>query len=549
MSGDFWVGPPTGPDTYRLVALIGGGGEGEVWKGVLPLSTGGRSQVAIKVMHAHDPQGDWEHVGHLLKSLSHPGLVRVVDVFTGPPKHRQGTAPDGPLLRYVVMDHAAGPTLREWCDENPDATASQRIRMLRTVAAALDEMHSGASTQVPVTHGDVKPANIVVTGDGASVLVDLGLVQLADAAGPSGHSAPYAAPELRRPGARPSPEADRFAFTVTTAQVLLGQPPPVGRDGWLDTAELARLLATSPVSARRPAMVRRLLEALDAPPDVRPRPLGAWLDSLSETLSQVTTGGTPAATTWVPDPAEAPTVFHGAAPAQPTRRRRRWPLVAVGLVAAVGATAAALLFASGAISGTGPAVPPRAAATTPASALPPTDPTATSVPTTRTPTPTTSRNESSTGLDPGETGYLSQLRPVDDNDDQAINGDYDTGPYDTGGDRYGRSVRLTAGCSNRDGGSYWVEYDIAEDFTRLTAAVGLADTSASDSAVTYTITGDQTVLASGPLTLGQIDTVDVPVTGVLRLRLSMTDPATIRDGCRSSNSSARVVFGDAALVP
>ncbi|MDN5933049.1 MAG: protein kinase, partial [Pseudonocardia sp.] len=527
MSAEFWVGPPGAPDTYRLVSLIGGGGEGEVWKGVLPLSTGGRRQVAVKVMRGR-PEPAWDRVGHLMTSLSHPGLVRVTDVFSGSRMHRPGEGAGGDDHRYVVMDHVAGSTLRDWCDENPHATAAERLRMLRTVAAALDEMHSGASTEVAVAHGDVKPANIVVTPEGATVLVDLGLVQLTDAAGPAGHSTPYAAPELRTPGTHPTPEADRFAFAVTTAQVLTGQPPPLGRDGWLDVTALGHALAAHPVTARRPVLVGRILAVLQAPPEARPRPLGAWLDAAAETLSQVTNGGTPqpgeprsAAVTYVPDP---PTTAFAAvapvAPAPPPRRRRGRLLLVAGL--AVVALGAGTLFAIN--SGAGPGPTGNAAGIEPAAAPLGAPATTTPVPS-RPTTPASSRSRTSgaNGLDPNETAYLSLLDIVDE-DAAAGNSYTERGDFAAGGDVYGRSLQLKVSCGGRDGGDYWIEYDLSQDYTRLTAAVGLADTSAADSAVTYEITGDQRPLASGQLTLGRVDGVDVDVTGVLRLRLLINDP-------------------------
>jgi serine/threonine protein kinase len=292
VGSEFYVGPDSAPDTFRLVTLLGGGGEGEVWKSELSLSANGRGTRAVKILPARPGEETrMQRIKHLLTTLSHPGLVRVTDVFVGPRMHRAGLADPATRQGYVAMELIEGVTLREWCDETPDASASERIRKLRTVAAALDHMHSGVSTAVPVAHGDVKPSNIVVRPDGGTVLVDLGLTRLADATGIAGRSAPYAAPELRRPGALPSPEADRFAFAVTTAQVLAGQPVPVGQDGWLDRDALEVLLHTSQITARRHVLINRILDAVTRAPDDRPTPLLDWLGSLADVATSRGTGG------------------------------------------------------------------------------------------------------------------------------------------------------------------------------------------------------------------------------------------------------------------
>ncbi|WP_239309568.1 protein kinase [Frankia sp. Cj3] len=304
-----WVGPATRPDTYVLKETIGRGSEGEVWRAELPLSTEGRATVAVKTMFRPPSDEAWEKQSRLLTTLSHPGLVRVTSMFIGPSWHLAGAASPNTRVGYVVMDFVEGMTLREWWDENPDARVSERIRKLRTVAAALDHMHSGGQTVQGVAHGDVKPSNIVVRGDGVAVLVDLGLARLTDGTGIAGRTAPYAAPELRVVDPIPTPEADRFAFVVTMAEVLLGHlVPRVEGLGWVDVAALEEALNRSPRTATRPALVKHILDALAAdPPAERCRPtavgltaaggtgpaarsdwLSAWLDSATETLSHVT---------------------------------------------------------------------------------------------------------------------------------------------------------------------------------------------------------------------------------------------------------------------
>src|SRR5436305_7792060 len=82
--GRFLVGPPSAPDRYIVVRCLGGGGEGEVWSGLLPLSPTGASKVAIKILRDdlfNRDDASWERHAQLLHAINHPGLVRVREAF------------------------------------------------------------------------------------------------------------------------------------------------------------------------------------------------------------------------------------------------------------------------------------------------------------------------------------------------------------------------------------------------------------------------------------------------------------------------------------
>lgn len=571
---EFWVGPADAPETYQLINILGGGGEGDVWKAVLPLSDAGRRQVAVKIMRGNgsmDEESQWARFGHLLQSLSHPGLVRVTGVFTGPGPHRRGQPPPAGVFRYVVMDYIDGVTLREWADENPDASAAARLSMLRTVAAALDEMHSGAATEVPVAHGDIKPANIVVRPDGGAILVDLGLVRLADAAGPSGRSNPYAAPEIRGPGAQATPEADAFAFAATTAQVLTGQALPTDQHGFLDLGTLQRLLNGHPVTARRPMLVRQILSVLSAPPEARPRQLGAWLAAASDTLSQVTSpAGAPTAAS-IPlqagpagDLATAPTTLMPAGRRQ-RRSRHKGLLVGAGLLVVVLAAGggAYALTAGGEDHRTGAAHPPSTTtASTTDPTTPPSSPPADASLDATAPTETSPGTEPSTDTGttqptdtspfnagsslPPTTQWVSEMTVVAQDD--ASSGRGETQAFKTNGVLYGHSIGDSPGCFNQDGGDYWTEYDLSRAWSTLDGVIGISDDSPDTSRVTWKVFGDGKLLASGVSTLGVATRLHVSVANVLRLRLLINDPASAQTNGACTTDQTYLVWGNLQLT-
>lgn len=565
----FWVGPPSAPETYQLVTALGGGAEGEVWTAVLPLSAEGRRNVAIKILPPELSGADeetWVRHGHLLRSISDPGLVRVLEVFTGPPRHRRGNIPPG-ANRYVVMDLIEGVTLREWLDENPTANVSQRLRALRAVAAALDEMHSGSQTAVPVAHGDVKPSNIVMRPDSSTVLVDLGLTRLTDGTGRVGRSRPYAAPELFAPGAHTTPDADRFAFVATLVHCVLGEPPPVGQLGPDLNATLARLQA-NPVTARRPILIQRIMEALAAPPGGRPTNLRAWLSGLTDTLSQVTEtgsnpggwasgtsmgeptatgaflpapGGMPPAGGAVP-PLMRPTAPHPLVPPPMPRPRSRKPLVLAGVIIAL----VLVLGGGGAVwalsgddkparntglPGTGESSRSQLGTSTtpsPTSLLTPAasgSESASEVPGDGQPSDT-----SSSSLDPSAlVGPSPGIRLTDDPDNfiAARSGVDTRDNLNVNGREQLRAFADGWGCCGNTTREAYIDINLGRAYTKLTARFGLEDHSAANSAVRFEVFADGNTLYDHSFILGQSSDVTLTVTGVLRLRFYFVGPLDI----------------------
>ncbi|RNM16239.1 serine/threonine protein kinase [Nocardioides pocheonensis] len=266
----FWVGPADEPGRYRLTHLLGSGGEGEVWRAVRAGDE--EREVAVKIdTLPSDGTDDWAKRLDALGSLVVPGLVRVEETFVGVARHRaDDDTSAAPTHRYVVMNHVPGLTLRTWLDEHPDAAPRERIRILRGVAATLSRLHRGNGGPGPITHGDVKPTNIIIGTDGAPVLVDLGLLRPAGSGPASGRTAAYSSPELRNPDGRPGPRADTFSFAVTAMETLTGLTPPLSIDGSLDLDATRARVATAPALRARPVLRRQLLRSLAPEPEGRP---------------------------------------------------------------------------------------------------------------------------------------------------------------------------------------------------------------------------------------------------------------------------------------
>jgi eukaryotic-like serine/threonine-protein kinase len=251
--------PGTRIGVYRIVALIGRGGMGEVYRA--DRADGQFEQtVAIKLLRI-EPGASVARFNaerQILAELDHPGIARLFD---------GGMHSDG--RPYMVMEFVEGQALTAWCEFHT-STLDERLELFLQVCAAVAYAHAHL-----VVHRDLKSTNIFVTADGRTKLLDFGIAKLlqADTAGDAtrtAHLSPaYAAPE-QLIGDAITTATDVYGLGVTLYQLLCGRLP------W-DVSDL-------PLAAA----VRRLLDDKLVPPSlgvvgggaIAPRELRGDLDAI-----------------------------------------------------------------------------------------------------------------------------------------------------------------------------------------------------------------------------------------------------------------------------
>jgi Tol biopolymer transport system component/predicted Ser/Thr protein kinase len=170
---------------YRLVAAIGSGGMGEVYRA---LDTRLGRDVAVKVLPA-EVSADaarlarFETEARSASALNHPNIVTI---------HEVGRAAG---VSYIVMELVDGRTLRELLAGGA-LPARKLLHVAAQAASGLAKAHAAG-----IVHRDLKPENLMVTGDGIVKILDFGLAKLMPA-GALGEDSPEAVTQthLTRPG-------------------------------------------------------------------------------------------------------------------------------------------------------------------------------------------------------------------------------------------------------------------------------------------------------------------------------------------------------------
>jgi serine/threonine-protein kinase len=217
--GDATAGSREGSEfgPYRLRRLVGRGGMGDVYEAE---DTVRERIVALKLMSetlSNDPvfRSRMQREARTAGRLQEPHVV---------PIHDFGEI-DGQL--YVDMRLIDGTDVASILSSSGPLSPARAVAIVRQVGSALDAAHAAG-----VLHRDVKPENILVSGDDFAYLVDFGiasatsdekLTQIGTAVG----TFKYMAPERFSEG-EVTYRADIYALACVLYECLTGKPPYQG---------------------------------------------------------------------------------------------------------------------------------------------------------------------------------------------------------------------------------------------------------------------------------------------------------------------------------
>lgn len=154
---------------YRLIAKLGHGGMGSVYKAERSLIG---DQVAVKILHAEhvaQPQSfeRFRREAQAAARLKHPNAVSIYDF---------GVTGDG--LIYLVMELVEGQSLRQIIKQQGPLTPTAAAEIIGQVCSALEEAH-----RQHIVHRDLKPDNIIVNASINGLrtkVLDFGIAKLRD---------------------------------------------------------------------------------------------------------------------------------------------------------------------------------------------------------------------------------------------------------------------------------------------------------------------------------------------------------------------------------
>jgi hypothetical protein len=247
--------------SYEIVSLLGAGGMGEVY---IAEDTKLERRVALKVLApdvADDPErrSRFEREAKAVAALNHPNIVTIYSV----------EEPEG--VHIITMELVRGKTLTELIPKK-GLPLDEFFAIAIPVSDAVSAAH-----QEGITHRDLKPDNVMVSGEGRPKILDFGLAKLKQNIAPTERGSKFPTKTKTQVGrimgtaAYMSPEqaegkaidhrSDVFSLGIVLYEMATGRHPFPGES---TVSVLSAIIKDTPTSVTevRPTLPRDLARIL-----------------------------------------------------------------------------------------------------------------------------------------------------------------------------------------------------------------------------------------------------------------------------------------------
>jgi tetratricopeptide (TPR) repeat protein len=262
--GDMFAG------RYRMVARIGRGGMGDVWRADDVILQTPVALKLIAVTAAGDEAARIVNEVRLARQITHPAVCRVFDV---------GNA-EGAL--FFSMELVEGEDLAALIRRVGRLPSEKVADIARQLCAGLAAAHSRR-----VLHRDLKPANVLIDNNGLVRITDFGIA--ISQGQPALHSLTgtpaYMAPEQRTVGAALSTQTDIYSLGLVLYELLVGEHP-FKHSG----ATKPPLRPSALVPSVDPQLERLIMQALSTEPGQRPASALEMAARLPQTATRRSSG-------------------------------------------------------------------------------------------------------------------------------------------------------------------------------------------------------------------------------------------------------------------